>query len=422
MTDTQSRAARAWDASVVVDAAPTTTTLGLPGVGGTAVGAAAAAASAATASAAGARQTARRGSSNKRKRRGRPHKQAPGYGFFYGSCTAGLSGGAINRRACAWERFNNDRHLRKNISSMKSTFTTQPKVSWKVKLRRRNKILQRVKDVPDPVSRAMKATNEVQQQLGAILASGSKNKLESRIRTAVNAAVVRWSVPREHVSRLWMEVVIPETVPGGGTLVRFKQFGHVLRRLCRGHKPSQELLAAYLERRCVSDDNMAPDQVGALWKQALSCGALHEDTIFAWFAGMLGAVRIVAVVDMTPSRREKLRGKIKPFMDWLGSRQTQEAGEVGVTAAVTAAVAAKAEVGAATQLAGLGETIPPLNLGSLMQAKEGSAVSEGDARVEAEGNKPATQRARPKPPLKPKAPKPDGGRAAKNVVPKSSRS
>ena len=70
-----------------------------------------------------------------------------------------------------------------------------------------------------------------------------------------------------------------------------------------------------------------------------------------------------------------------------------------------------------------GEAIPPLNLGGLMQAKEGPASSESnDARVEAEDGKPATQRARPKPPLEPKQPKPDGGRAARNVVPKSSRS
>ena len=66
-------------------------------------------------------------------------------------------------------------------------------------LKRRNKILKRVKDVPDPVSRAMKATNELQRQLGALLtAKGSGNrKFEARVRAAVAAIADESSVPKK---------------------------------------------------------------------------------------------------------------------------------------------------------------------------------------------------------------------------------
>ena len=42
---------------------------------------------------------------------------------------------------------------------------------------------------------------------------------------------------------------------------------------------NQELLAAYLERRCVSNEEMSAEEVGALWKVAILSGAIHEDIV-----------------------------------------------------------------------------------------------------------------------------------------------
>ena len=45
--------------------------------------------------------------------------KGPGYGFFYGSCDAGLKPGTNNQRQMAWERNNNDKHLKRNIKKIK---------------------------------------------------------------------------------------------------------------------------------------------------------------------------------------------------------------------------------------------------------------------------------------------------------------
>ena len=52
----------------------------------------------------------------------------------------------------------------------------------------------------------------------------------------------------------------------------------------------------------------------------LEC-ALHEDIVFGWHAGILGAVRIVAAIEMSADKRAALREKMQPFMKLLQRRE-----------------------------------------------------------------------------------------------------
>ena len=311
----------------------------------------------------------------------------------------GLGPGARNKRQTAWERMNNDAHLKKNIRTMKPTISTQPKKTWKSKLKKRQRIIDRVKAIPDPVSRTMTAARELQLRIQELTAahirSGvddggdrfgipSKNKKDNsgadsvvttiiantkssvaastakRIRHAVRIVSERWSVPRSNVSRLWLEVVLPESnvvlelgkekqdgygdeenTPAPSSITpptRFHQFGTELRKCCRDVSSSsntQELFAAYVERRCVSDDALSVDHLSELWKNALKYG-LEEDTIFGWHAGILGAVRILASVEMTEEKRTSLRERLSSFIKWMNkeyepSSVTGQANKGGVS-------------------------------------------------------------------------------------------
>ena len=260
------------------------------------------------------RLTKRRVPSRKKKARG------PGYGFFYDGSGAS---GSHNR---AWERHNNDKHLKKNIDKMRPTFFTQPKVSYRVQLKKRQRVLKVVKAMPDPVSRAMRAASYLRVKITEIGAtettSDSAEKkaiIVGRIHAAVRHASNKWSVTRLELPRLWLEVVLPES--DGASRTRWDQFSGVLKRECRNNIKAQELLAAYLERRCVSNEDMTGDEAGALWKIAILSGALHEDIVFGWHAGILGAVRIVAAIEMSADKRAALREKMQPFMKWLQRRE-----------------------------------------------------------------------------------------------------
>ena len=324
---------------------------------------------------------------NKTKTGGRrplQHPHSPGYGFFYGSCAMGIGPGARSRRQTAWERMNNDAHLRKNISTMKSTMSTQPKKSWKSKLKKRQKILDRVKTIPNPVSRTMTAARELQLRMQELTAAhirdgaddggdrftksstiegGSAKELKShhtaslttyieasvgtslametakKIRNAVRIVTERWQIPRANIPRLWLEVVLPESnvllelgrEPENGEHVelcdgpiispptRLCQFGGELRKCFRDPSTAlgaQELFAAYLERRCVSTESLSEEQVAALWRLALKFG-LEEDIVFGWHAGILGAVRILASVEMTEDKRALLRERLSSFIEWM---------------------------------------------------------------------------------------------------------
>ena len=266
------------------------------------------------------RLTKRRTPSRKKKSKAR----GPGYGFFYDGS------GASGSHNYAWERYNNDKHLKKNICKMRPTFSTQPKVSSSVRLKKRQRILEVVKAIPDPVSRAIRATSFLREKVAEIGATETtansaekKANIIGRIHAAVRHATNKWSVPRLELPRLWLEVVLPES--DGSSRTRWDQFARVLKRECRNNIKAQELLAAYLERRCVSNEDMSGDEVGALWKVAILSGALHEDVVFGWHAGILGAVRIVAAIEMSAEKRAALRDKMQPFMKWLQRRDASVA-------------------------------------------------------------------------------------------------
>ena len=270
----------------------------------------------------------------------KPYLAGPGYGFFYGSCDVGLKPGTNSLRQTAWERHNNDKHLKKNIRKMKPTFSTQPKVPYKVTAKKRKRILALVKAVPDPTSRAIRAASELREKVVVIqeleqsivesqsVTSHKKKMIVKKIQAAVRYVANKWSVPKLEIPRLWLEVVLPES-DGIGSRTRFDQFSYVLKRECRHNIQAQELLAAYLERRCVSNETLTPNEINALWKLAVMSGALHEDVVFGWHAGILGAVRIVASVEMNLERREQLRVKMQPFIKWLQRRESGEENERG---------------------------------------------------------------------------------------------
>ena len=220
----------------------------------------------------------------KKKKKKKKTLRSPGFGFFYGSCDHGLKPGSNSLRQTAWERYNNDKHLKKNISKMKSTFSTQPKIPYHIKLKKRQRILATIKAMPDPISRAMQAASQLRMKINAIAATETINDSEekksiiiTKIISAVRQVTDKWSIPRVHVSRLWMEAVLPES--DGISRTRWDQFAHVLKRECRSNIKNQELLAAYLERRCVSNEEMSAEEVGALWKVAILSGAIHEDIV-----------------------------------------------------------------------------------------------------------------------------------------------
>lgn len=272
---------------------------------------------------------------NHKKKNVKPYLKGPGFGFFYGSCDIGLKPGTNSLRQTAWERYNNDKHLKKNIRTMKSTFSTQPKTSYKVTLRKRKKILALVKAVPDPITRSIRAASELRkvmitikesEDIFGLASQNQKNIIIKRIQVSVRRVAEKWSIPKLNMARLWLEVVLPES-DDMGTRTRFDQFARVLKRECRHNIQAQELLAAYLERRCVSNENLTSDEVCALWKLAVLSGALHEDIVFGWHAGILGAVRIVATVEMNSERRERLRVKMQPFIKWLQRRECEDFGE-----------------------------------------------------------------------------------------------
>ena len=350
------------------------------------------------------RQTTAGNTQMKKKKKKVKKKQqqlhSPGYGFFYGSCAMGIGPGACSRRQTAWERMNNDTHLRKNISTMKSTMSTQPKKSWKSKLRKRQRILDRVKAIPNPVSRTMTAARELQLRIQELTAAhirggiddggdrfskkstiGGSNIKEmnsphsmgatthivasvdsalsvataKKIRNAVRIVTERWSIPRANIPRLWLEVILPESnvllelgnkeqqdgeqagfesSPIVTPPTRLCQFGGELRKCCRDVSAAagtQELFAAYMERRCVSNEALPEDHVAALWRFGLKIG-LEEDIVFGWHAGILRAVRILASVEMTEEKRALLRERLSPFIEWMN--KVYEPVTAGVVAAI----------------------------------------------------------------------------------------
>ena len=58
------------------------------------------------------------------------------------------------------------------------------------------------------------------------------------------------------------------------------------------------------------------EHVAALWKLGLKFG-LEEDIVFGWHAGILGAVRILASVEMTEEKRSQLRERLSSFIEWM---------------------------------------------------------------------------------------------------------
>ena len=328
----------------------------------------------------------------------KPYLAGPGYGFFYGSCDVGLKPGTNSLRQTAWERHNNDKHLKKNIRKMKPTFSTQPKVPYKVTAKKRKRVLALVKAVPDPTSRAIRAASELREKMVVIqeleqsivesqsMTSHKKKMIVKKIQAAVRYVANKWSVPKLEIPRLWLEVVLPES-DGIGSRTRFDQFSYVLKRECRHNIQAQELLAAYLERRCVSNESLTPNEINALWKLAVMSGALHEDVVFGWHAGILGAVRIVASVEMNLERREQLRVKMQPFIKWLQRRESGEESDRSMGGGEGE------EVEKGERSSGGGNGVPQL------------ALPMGDGR----GGGPFTTRNRKKRPIQPKGKKNNNG-------------
>ena len=263
-----------------------------------------------------------------------------------------------------------------------------------------------VRAMPDPVSRAIQAASEVRLKIDSIALTEQQNdsdRKRSAIITKINAAVRhatdKWSVPRLQIPRLWMEVVLPES--DGTSRTRWDQFSRVLKRECCNNIQAQELLAAYLERRCVSNETLTVQEVGALWKVAILSGALHEDIVFGWHAGILSAVRIVASVEMSAEKRSALRKKIQPFIKWL-QRRDQSTAPPGSSERRSAVSTTYNNINVVHDVKQVAD-VPKLALGS---------VSEIPGKM--------TERARPKPPLKARAAGQTGPRQRK-VKPKTAR-